>query len=567
MNIYVEIKNLILEVVKEKYKDLDTKAFTSINCEQPKNLSFGDVSSNVLMVVAKKLGFKSEDLKEDVITALLIHPIFNEITFIKPGFLNFKLKESYWFDLLNKIVQNPKYGYQDLGKGKKINLEFVSANPTGPLHVGHLRGAVFGDVLARLLERNGYDVTREYYVNDLGNQINVLLDTIRHHIINILNNTNNKLAEEMYQGAYLMDIAQVILKEKIDYKDNNLLKDWVTKKILDMIKSDLNALGITFDLFSSEKKIHDKGLLEVVLEKLEKEKFIYEGTLERPKGKEVLKWQPKEQLLFRSIFFGDTSDRPIKKNDGTWTYFASDIAYHHDKALRGFDEIINIWGADHAGYIKRVEGALKALGHTETKFTVKLCQIVNLLDNNKSIKMSKRSGNFILLKDITNKVGKDVIRFFMLIRKNDAQIDFDLKKCLEETKENPVFYIQYAIARINSLNKLVKEKVTNFNEYDQSIFKKFGEEELIIIKNLSLWPKVIEAAVTHKEPHRIVYYLIELASVMHNFWSMGKVNNKLKIINLADLELTHARLILLNSISAVIRTGLDIISVKPMEKM
>ena len=567
MNIYVEIKNLILEVVKEKYKDLDTKAFTSINCEQPKNLSFGDVSSNVLMVVAKKLGLKSEDLKEDVITALLIHPIFNEITFIKPGFLNFKLKESYWFDLLNKIVQNPKYGYQDLGKGKKINLEFVSANPTGPLHVGHLRGAVFGDVLARLLERNGYDVTREYYVNDLGNQINILLDTIRHHIINILNNTNNKLAEEMYQGAYLMDIAQVILKEKIDYKDNNLLKDLVTKKILDMIKSDLNALGITFDLFSSEKKIHDKGLLEVVLEKLEKEKFIYEGILERPKGKEVLNWQPKEQLLFRSIFFGDTSDRPVKKNDGTWTYFASDIAYHHDKALRGFDEIINIWGADHAGYIKRVEGALKALGHTETKFTVKLCQIVNLLENNKSIKMSKRSGNFILLKDITNKVGKDVIRFFMLIRKNDAQIDFDLKKCLEETKENPVFYIQYAIARINSLNKLIKEKVTNFNEYDQSIFKKFGEEELIIIKNLSLWPKVIEAAVTHKEPHRIVYYLIELASVMHNFWSMGKVNNKLKIINLADLELTHARLILLNSISAVIRTGLDIISVKPMEKM
>ena len=567
MNIYVEIKNLILEVVKEKYKDLDTKAFTSINCEQPKNLSFGDVSSNVLMVVAKKLGLKSEDLKEDVITALLIHPIFNEITFIKPGFLNFKLKESYWFDLLNKIVQNPKYGYQDLGKGKKINLEFVSANPTGPLHVGHLRGAVFGDVLARLLERNGYDVTREYYVNDLGNQINVLLDTIRHHIINILNNTNNKLAEEMYQGAYLMDIAQVILKEKIDYKDNNLLKDLVTKKILDMIKSDLNALGITFDLFSSEKKIHDKGLLEVVLEKLEKEKFIYEGILERPKGKEVLNWQPKEQLLFRSTFFGDTSDRPVKKNDGTWTYFASDIAYHHDKALRGFDEIINIWGADHAGYIKRVEGALKALGHTETKFTVKLCQIVNLLENNKSIKMSKRSGNFILLKDITNKVGKDVIRFFMLIRKNDAQIDFDLKKCLEETKENPVFYIQYAIARINSLNKLIKEKVTNFNEYDQSIFKKFGEEELIIIKNLSLWPKVIEAAVTHKEPHRIVYYLIELASVMHNFWSMGKVNNKLKIINLADLELTHARLILLNSISAVIRTGLDIISVKPMEKM
>lgn len=567
MNIYTEIKSLIVDLLKEKYKSLDPKAFASINCEQPKNLSFGDVSSNVLMVVSKKLVIKIEDLKKDMIYELEKHAIFNEITFVKPGFLNFKLKKSYWCNLLSHIVKEPKYGFQNLGKGKKVNLEFVSANPTGPLHVGHLRGAVFGDVLARLLERNGFHVTREYYVNDLGNQINNLLKTIRHHINNLLNNTSNRLAPEMYQGDYLKVIAKIFIEQKIDYEDKKLFKELVTKKVLDMIKDDLSNLDISFDLYISEKEIHDQGLLDKVLEVLNKKNFLYNGTLDKPKGREVLNWTPKEQLLFKSKNFGDTSDRPVKKNDGTWTYFASDIAYHHDKALRGFDEIINIWGADHAGYIKRVEAALKALGHIETKFTVKLCQIVNLLENNKSVKMSKRSGNFILLKDITNKVGKDVIRFFMLIRKNDAQIDFDMKKCLEETKENPIFYIQYALARINSLNELVKEKVKIFDDFNQDIFKRFGEEELMIIKNLSLWPKVIEASVIYKEPHRIIYYLIELASIMHSFWSMGKANKDLKIINVNDLELTQARLILLNSVSVVIRSGLDIISIKPLEKM
>ena len=567
MNIYIEIKNLIINIIKEKYKSLDPKVFISINCEQPKNLSFGDVSSNVLMVVSKKLGVKSEDLKKDIIYELEKNSIFNEITFVKPGFLNFKLNKSYWYSFLSHIVKEPKYGYKNIGKGKKINLEFVSANPTGPLHVGHLRGAVFGDVLARLLERNGFNVTREYYVNDLGNQINILLETIKHHINNLLNNTSNNLTPEMYQGDYLKVIAETLIKNKIDYKDVNLLKDLVTKKVLDMIKDDLSNLGISFDLYSSEKVIHKKGLLDKVLDILNDKKFLYNGILDKPKGKETLNWEPKEQLLFKSKIFGDTNDRAVKKNNGAWTYFASDIAYHHDKALRGFDEIINIWGADHAGYIKRVEGVLKALGHTETKFTVKLCQIVNLLENNKSVKMSKRSGNFILLKDITNKVGKDVIRFFMLIRKNDAQIDFDMKKCLEETKENPIFYIQYALARINSLNEMVKEKVKRFDVFNKEIFKRFGDEELVIIKNLSLWPKVIESSVINKEPHRVVYYLIELASVMHNFWSMGKVNKDLKVINVNDLGLTHARLILLNCVSTVIRAGLDVISIKPMEKM
>ena len=364
MNIYTEIKNLIINLIKLKYKSLDPKVFISINCDQPKNLSFGDVSSNVLMVVSKKLGLKSEDLKKDMIFELGKSSIFNEITFVKPGFLNFKLNKSYWYNFLSHIVKEPKYGYKNIGKGKKINLEFVSANPTGPLHVGHLRGAVFGDVLARLLERNGFDVTREYYVNDLGNQINILLETIKHHINNLLNNTSNNLTPEMYQGDYLKVIAETLIKNKIDYKDESLLKDVVTKKVLEMIKEDLRVLGISFDLYSSEKVIHDKGLLDKVLDILNNKKFLYNGTLDKPKGKEILNWEPKEQLLFKSKIFGDTNDRAVKKNNGTWTYFASDIAYHHDKALRGFDEIINIWGADHAGYIKRVEGALKALGHT-----------------------------------------------------------------------------------------------------------------------------------------------------------------------------------------------------------
>ncbi|MAI02627.1 MAG: arginine--tRNA ligase [Rickettsiales bacterium] len=567
MNIYNKIKDIIIDIVKLECSNIDKDIIDSISCEQPKNQKFGDVSSNVLMILRKKNSIDVDEIKLKLISKLNKNPIFKNISFLKPGFLNFHLNEEYWYDLLNVIYNNMNYGHQNLGLGKKVLIEFVSANPTGPLHIGHVRGAIFGDVLANVLEKNGYNVTREYYVNDLGNQIDKLLGTVKLHIENFKKNRKKSLNPEMYQGEYLKEIAKEIIDDSKDYRSDDLLKKTIVKKVLNLIKLDLKSLGIKFNTFISEREIHDKGILEVILTILKNNNELYNGVLDKPKGKEIEYWTPKEQLLFKSSNYGDINDRAIKKNNGSWTYFASDIAYHHDKILRGYDELINIWGADHAGYIKRVDSAIKALRHKNVKFTVKLCQIVSLLENNKSIKMSKRTGNYILVKDIINKIGSDVIRFFMLTRKNDAHLDFDLSKALKQSKENPIFYIQYAVARINSLNNLIKEKTIVFKSFDKIIFNRFNIEELNIIKNLSLWPKVIETSVIYKEPHRLVYYLIELSAVLHNYWSMGKTNNSYKIINTDDLELMQARTILINCVGSVLRNGLETISIKPMEKM
>jgi arginyl-tRNA synthetase len=417
------------------------------------------------------------------------------------------------------------------------------------------------------MSKTGFKVTKEYYVNDLGNQIENLFQTIKIHIENKVNNTNKALKEGMYKGDYLKEIAFKLIKENIDLSNKIQVKERIVEKILDLIKKDLMKLGIVFDSFISEKAIHKQGILNQVLDILNKKNLIYEGTLEAPKGKKDINWKPEDQLIFKSSNFGDSVDRAIKKNNGEWTYFASDIAYHHNKVERGFEEIINIWGADHAGYIKRVEASIKALANKQIKFDVKLCQIVNLLENNKSVKMSKRAGNFISINDILKKIDKDVVRFFMLIRKNDAHLDFDMKKCLDESKENPIFYIQYAIARINSLNKFFKEKQLKLLDFNQKLFDRFDENEITLLKTLSLWPKVVESSVIYKEPHRIVYFLIDLAGAFHNYWSKGNLDSKMRVINETDIELTVARLTLLNCISKVIKLGLDTLAIKPVEKM
>ncbi len=567
MNIYNKIRIIVIEVIKKNIKDLDDKTLNLITCEQPKNLKYGDLSSNALLILKDKIKNNKDVIEDLIISDLKSNLLFQKVNYVKPGFINITLKKSFWYDLFLQIIKDKSYGFENLGFNKKVNLEFISANPTGPLHVGHLRGAVFGDVLARLMHKSGYNITKEYYVNDLGNQIDILYKTIELHIQNISNNTQKKLSDEMYYGAYVKDIAHEIIKEGLCTDDKDTLKSTIISKVLSLIKSDLKKLGIIFDNFISEKQIHKTGLLNIVLEKLNKKNLLYHGILEKPKGIDNVNWQPEKQLIFKSSKYGDTNDRAIKKNNGEWTYFASDIAYHHDKVVRGFDEIINIWGADHAGYIKRIEASLIALGHNNIKFNVKLCQIVNLLENNKSIKMSKRSGNFILINDILKQIDKDVVRFFMLTRKNDAHLDFDLKKCLEETKENPIFYIQYAIARVNSLNKFFKEKKMSFKGFSKKLFQKYNNNEIDLLKNLSLWPKVVESSVVYKEPHRIVYYLIDLAGALHNYWSMGNLDSNLRIINDNDIELTEARLTLLNNISKVIRSGLDILAIKPLEKM
>ena len=567
MDIYNKVRNVILDVTTKRYNKLDIKTLNLITCEQPKNLKFGDLSTNVLMILKNKVNDDINEIKKLIIVDLETVSMFDSITYVKPGFLNFILKKNIWYEVICNIKKNNNYGFKNMGFNKKVNLEFISANPTGPLHIGHLRGAVFGDVLSRLMTKMGFNITKEYYVNDLGNQIENLFQTVKFHIENLVNNTDKDLKEGMYLGNYMKEIAAQLIKENIDLTNQNQAKEKIVEKILGIIREDLKKLGIVFDNFISEKAIHDQGILDKVLVLLNKKNLIYEGTLDAPKGKKDINWKPKKQLIFKSSTFGDSVDRPIKKKNGEWTYFASDMAYHYNKVDRGFEEIINIWGADHAGYIKRVEASIKALFNDRIKFNVKLCQIVNLLENNKSVKMSKRSGNFILINDILKKIDKDIVRFFMLIRKNDAHLDFDMKKCLDESKENPIFYIQYAIARINSLNNFFKEKKLKLLDFNEKLFERFDDNEITLLKILSLWPKVTESAVIYKEPHRIVYYLIDLAATFHNYWSKGNLDSNMRVINEADIELTVARLTLLNSISKVIKIGLEILAIKPVEKM
>ena len=567
MDIYNKVRDLIIDVVIKRYHDLDAKTSNLITCEQPKNLKFGDLSTNVLMILRNKFSKDINEIKNLITVDLEAISIFEKVTYVKPGFINFILKKNIWYEVICNIKKTNNYGFKNIGSNRRVNLEFISANPTGPLHIGHLRGAVFGDVLSRLMTKTGFKVTKEYYINDLGNQIENLFQTVKIHIENKVNNTDKALKDGMYFGDYLKEIASQLVKENIDLSNKVQVKESIIEKILDLIKEDLRKLGIVFDSFISEKAIHDNGILDQVLVFLKNKNLIYEGTLEAPKGKKDINWKPEKQLIFKSSNFGDSVDRAIKKNNGEWTYFASDIAYHYNKVERGFEEIINIWGADHAGYIKRVKASIEALGNKEIKFDVKLCQIVNLLENNKSVKMSKRAGNFILINDILKKIDKDVVRFFMLIRKNDAHLDFDMKKCLDESKENPIFYIQYVIARVNSLNKFFKEKQLKLLDFNEKLFDKFGENEITLLKTLSLWPRVVESSVIYKEPHRVVYYLIDLAGAFHNYWSKGNLDSNMRVINEADIELTVARLTLLNCISKVIKLGLDILAIKPVEKM
>ena len=572
MNIYNITKQKIIYILVNKYENLDTSFFNNISCEQPKNLNFGDISTNVVMLLHKKLELNKEALASFLINELVKDDMFLEGSFVMPGFINIKISNITLINLLDNLINNKKtFGFSNIGKGKKINIEFVSANPTGPLHIGHVRGAVFGDVLAKLMQKCGFTVTKEYYVNDLGNQVSLLAKTTKLHIKNYINNTVTALEEDMYKGSYLKVLAKKIVDQKINIGDQNDLEELKQISVdynLSIIKEDLSKLGIEFDIYTSEKALHFSNTINIALENLEKKNLLYWGTLDKPKGKEIKDWKPDKQYLFKSTKFGDTLDRAIKKSNNDWTYFASDIAYHYDKAVRGYDELINIWGADHAGYIKRLEAALKALEFKNIRLTVKLCQIVNLINENKVIKMSKRKGNFILLNDVIKHIGKDSLRFFMLIRKNDAHLDFDFEKCLTENRDNPIFYIQYANARINSIKKLIIEKNIDIKKYNKNFLRLLDtKEELDIIKKLSLWPKVIETSVHYKEPHRIVYFMIEISSMLHSFWNMGKSNEKYRIVVDNNILLTQARLSLLEAVQAVIVNGLDTLSIKPLEAM
>lgn len=580
MNIFAEIHELVLEKLNTLVAEgilPDGLNMSNVAVEPPRDAAHGDMATNAAMVLAKPASMKPRDIADALAQQLALDDRVLTADVAGPGFLNLKLDKSLWLKVVSDALKSgADFGRSGIGKGRKINVEFVSTNPTGPVHVGHTRGAVFGDALAALLKFAGYDVTKEYYINDGGSQVDVLARSAYERYREAVGLEPN-IAEGLYPGDYLVPIGEA-LKEKygdslIDQPEDVWLADlrlYVTDQMMDMIREDLKYLGVEMDVFFSEKSLYGTGRIEQALASLEKKGLIYEGYLEPPKGKEPEDWEPREQTLFRSTEYGDDVDRPVKKSDGSWTYFAPDIAYHFDKIQRGFDELIDVFGADHGGYVKRMKAAVAALSEEKVPLDIKLCQLVKLYKNGEPFKMSKRAGTFVTLRDVVDQVGADVTRFIMLTRKNDAPLDFDFAKALEQSKDNPVFYVQYAHARICSvLSKAKDAGLTvgdgSFADVDLSHLK--HESELALVKKLAEWPRLLEAAAQSHEPHRIAFYLYDLASEFHALQHLGKVEPELRFINADKADESHARLALAQAVAVAIAAGLGILGITPAQEM
>ena len=569
-SIFAESFSKIFDIPQDDLLD------TQFTLENPKDLSHGDFSTNICMVFAQLHKINPLEAAEKITNDLLDHESFESIHFAKPGFINFMVKKVIWYEFLLKKLDTNILFNQNIGIGEIVNIEYVSANPTGPLHIGHCRGAVFGDVLANLLESTGFNVVKEYYINDAGSQIDLLAKSVILRIEELQSNKKiDSFPAELYPGEYLIDVAQSIIKshgEDIHQREDyfELVKSQTVHMLLEGIKSDLSLLSIEQNKFVSEKDLVNQGKIDQAINRLEEMKLIYQGELEKPKGKMIDDWEPREQMLFRSSTYGDEVDRPLQKSNGEWTYFANDIAYHFDKYQRGASHLIDIWGADHGGYIKRMHASIKALTDNKAKFTVKLCQMVKLISDGQQIKMSKRSGDFITLREMVERVGSDSIRFMMMYRKNEAPLEFDFQKVTEQSKDNPVFYVQYAHARISSVLRNLKEQnididLTNFSNCDMSHLK--DPSEILLIKKIMNYHSIVESAVSLLEPHRIAYYLYELASEFHSLWNLGKVDKSKKFIDASNLPQTHARIALLVATQRNIKSGLGIIGVSTPDEM
>ena len=540
------------------------KKFDNFSVEIPKIKAHGDFSTNAPMIFAKE-----NNLNPIILANIIKKELegkFSEIVKIevaKPGFLNFFFNNHFWYNFLKSTDAN--FGKDQSSDSKKILIEYVSANPTGPLHVGHCRGAVFGDILANLLSFVGNKVVKEYYINDYGNQINQFVKSVYFRILEIKNNSLFPNDQDLYPGEYVVDIAKSILKKnKFSNFDNydlifNDLKNLCIEEAMNLIKNDLRKLGIVHDNFVSENYIVNQNLVEKALNILKEKNYVYEGVLEKPKGNEIDDWEPRKQILFQSTKFGDDTDRALKKSDGTWTYFANDVAYHLNKIERKFDLLINVLGADHAGYLKRQSSCVSALSENKQQIISKVCQLVKLFKSGNQLKMSKRAGDFITASDLISEVGKDSVRFMMIYRSNDSQLDFDFDLVTDHSKENPVFYVQYAHARICSLFRKNKYEINNKKKLNLVSLNQ--EIEIDIIKKIAEWPKCLELSAYHLEPHRVPFYLYELASLFHTYWNSGNENDNLKILNEKQPELQFARLFLINKIQLVLKSGLDILNV------
>ena len=544
----------------------------NVTVEPPRDPAHGDLATNAAMVLAKQAKTNPRALAEKIVEHLQREPDITEATIAGPGFINLRLSPEAWRRELLAIAHLGKdYGRSDMGKGATVNVEYVSANPTGPMHMGHCRGAVVGDALSGLLEWAGYRVTREYYVNDAGGQVDVLARSAHLRYREALGEDVGEIPEGLYPGDYLKPVGERLAQEfGPAYKDApegewlELFRQRSVAAMMEMIREDLSLLGIHHDLFSSEAELQAAKKPEAAEAWLREHGFVYDGVLEAPKGKAPPEdWEPVELPLFRSTEFGDDQDRPIKKSNGAWTYFGADLAYHFQKAEKA-DALIDIWGADHAGTVKRIKAAVAALtkgAGRDVPFDVKLVQMVKLLRDGEPVKMSKRSGTFVTLAEVVEEVGKDVVRFTMLTRKPDAQMEFDFAKVVEASKDNPVFYLQYAHARIHSTLRKAGVEPGSDN------LDRLGADELALVREAAQFPRVVEAAAKAREPHRIAFFLGDLAAAFHSFWNAGNDDPAMRIIQESDPELTAARLFLASQVAQVIRNGLAILGVEAVEEM
>ena len=575
MNLFLDYKKKIfnyLIILNKKKIIVVPDNFKSLTVELPPRNQKSDISCNAAMILAKSNKCSPVDLAE--ILKENLHKNFKEfkeIKIAKPGFLNISFNDSFWRNYLMQVINFDKKFGSFISAKKKYNIEFVSANPTGPLHVGHCRGAVLGDTISNLLKFNGHTITKEYYVNDHGGQIKNFVLSVYYRILELLNGKSFPKSEDLYPGDYIVDIANKIIKEKkiSDFSNLEKIFEKLTAESLNysmqMIKQNLTSLGIKHDVFTYESNLIKDNMVEKIIKNLKERKFVYEGTLEPPKGEATKTWKKRKQLLFKSSEFGDDIDRALKKEDGSWTYFAADVAYHAHKVNRNFDFLINILGADHAGYIKRINSATRAVSNNKINLICKVSQLVKLFKNGKPFKMSKRKGDYITASDLINEVGKDPVRFMMISRSNDVEIDFDFQKVTEKSKENQIFYIQYAYARINSIFRQLKMSLDDDIEIEDVKFV-LNDYEVEILKKISEWPKCIEISVNKLEPHRIPYYLYELVTLFHSYWNLGNENKEYRFIE-AEGGLKKLRLSLIKSLAIVIRNGMSILGVSTPKEM
>ncbi|OEY86920.1 arginine--tRNA ligase [Wolbachia pipientis] len=565
MNIFKQIFSLIYNKLNElKQKNIINTKIEDFIVGPPGNKMHGDIYTNIAMVIAQY------EKKNPIIIAEILakeFELFNEVSKVEiadPGFINIHLKLEVWHKILEQINKlKTEFGNIDIGCNQSVNVEFVSANPTGPMHIGHARGAVFSDVLANLLKKAGYKVTKEYYINDAGAQIDVLVQSVYLRYREALGEEIS-ISKGLYPGEYLKPIGVALAKQYGDSlrPDSPIIKDYALESILQIIKEDLRMLKVSHDVFTSERNLQSSGKIEESIKILCDKGLIYEGYLEKPKGAKNDNWTERKQLLFRSTQFGDDIDRALKKEDGSWTYFASDIAYHYDKISRGFNYMIVELGSDHGGYVKRLKAIVSALSNGQAKLEVKLHNIVNFLDNGKFVKMSKRSGDILTVKDVIEEVGSDITRFIMLTRKNDMVLDFDFTKVKEQSKDNPVFYVQYAHARAHSLMRNAPKDLPN-----PSLALLKSNEELFVIKTLAKWPDVVEISARLCEPHRITFYLLEVSEAFHVLWGYGKNDLNMRFILEDNLSLTAARIFLVQAVAYTIASGLFILNIKPIQEM